>query len=203
MPFQSIPNCAELIIRGTVGAKAVANVIGFNFGAAYAQPAIDALAAAADGSVTTYYKPLMTAGMTYDGVEVRGLTSTVDLFGSNSSGAGTGGVSGAQLNNNVTLCVTLRSGLTGRSARGRFYAFPTGASQLSAANLFSTTYGNALVAFLDNLRLVAAGAGWQCSILSRRNNNALRPVGVAFGVLDVELRNYISDSQRGRLPLGH
>lgn len=203
MPFQSIPDCAELVIRGTVDVKPVANVIGFHLPGGYNQTNIDDLATAGDAQVTAGYKPIMTAGMSYIGCDVRGLTSSVDLVATDASGAGAGGIGGAQLNNNVTLCITLRSGFSGRSARGRFYAFPTGAGELSAANLFVNTYGDALVAFLQDLQVAALAVGWHMAILSRRNLGALRPVGVSFDVTNIAYRNLISDSQRGRLPTGH
>lgn len=203
MPFVPVQDAAELVIHGTVGSKDVANVIGFQHLGAYTPSDLQDLATAADGVVTSGYKPLMTAGMTYNSCVVRGLTSSIDFAASDSSGAGTGGVSGAQLNNNVTLCITLRSANTGRSARGRFYAFPTGASQLSAANTFSTTYAGDLIIFLESLQAAAAIAGWTMVVISRFHNLAPRTSGVTFPITSIEARNLISDSQRGRLPKGH
>jgi len=203
MAFQPVLNCAEAVIQGTVASKAMANVLGFRFSGAYLQADIDALAAAVDGAVGSDYKPIMTAGMSYDGTLVRGLTTANDLTSYDNTSAGAGGVSGAQLPNNVTLCATLRSGLTGRSARGRFYAFPTGISQLSAANIFAGTYGTALLAAISAINVAAALAGWQFVIISRFTGGAARPTGVVFPVTQVQLRNTTCDSQRGRLPVNH
>jgi len=46
-------------------------------------------------------------------------------------------------------------------------------------------------------------AGWSLSIISRRTAGAPRLIGTHFVVTDIDYRNLIPDSQRGRLPQGH
>lgn len=203
MAFIPILNCAEVVIHGTVGAKAVANVLGFKFTGVYTPTDMQQLADSVDLSVGSFYKAAMSAGMSYDFCEARGLTSSIDISASSAVSAGLGGVSGAQLTNNVTLCFTLRSANTGRSARGRFYAFPTGISQLTAANTFSSGYAADIVNFLNDVRTNAAILGWTMSVLSRQHAGVPLAAGVAYPIISAAARNLISDSQRGRLPKGH
>ena len=203
MAFQSVPQCAKVAIEGISGSKQLANVLHFKFAGAYGQTDMDNLAQAVDNAVGSDYLPVITAGAQYVQTVATGLEFINDIQSVDVTSAGVGGISGAQLNNNVTLCVTIRTALTGRSARGRFYAWPTGASQLSAANTFSAGYGNALQAAVDQMKINAAGYGWTMVIVSRRTLGALRPVGVGFPVTSIAYRNLISDSQRGRLPIGH
>jgi hypothetical protein len=179
------------------------NVLGFHFGAAYSGLDIQNLAIAADARIGSGYVPYMTAGMSYDFAHVRGLTNLNDFEATAATAAATGGTTGAQLPNNVALCMTLRTAVTGRSARGRFYAFPTGISTLSAANTFTVGYANGIKAFLAQLQLDAAALGWGMVVISRFTGGAPRSAGTTFLVTNIDYRNLICDSQRGRLPIGH
>jgi len=105
---------------------------------------------------------------------------------------------------NTSLCLTLRSGLTGRSARGRFYAFPTGDANLSTSpDLFEATYADDLVDMLDDIVTTASAQGWALCILSRFTAGAARTNAVPFIVTNIQARNLTCDSQRGRLPDDH
>jgi len=203
MAFQSVPETAEAVIIADVAGKSMVNVLGFKFATGYTQNDIDALALAVSTRVGSGYRPFLTAGCTYLGTLVRGLELPNDYSKLDVTGAGLGAVGGAQNPNNVTLCITLRTGFTGRSARGRFYALPTGVSEFSAANVFSSAYGNGLVTLLTNIKADAGAIGWSLCVISRFAAHATRPVGITFPVATIQYRNLIADSQRGRLPVGH
>jgi len=104
---------------------------------------------------------------------------------------------------NVTLCVTLRSSSTGRSARGRAYSLPPSSFSIASKNTFKTTYANALAAAFNQLLSDVSSAGWTPVVLSRRTSGALRTTGVGTPIVIAEVRNVVADSQRGRLPKGH
>ncbi len=203
MPFQSVPDCAEAVINGIADGKPIANVFGFRFPGGYAQSDITALAAALDTEIGADYLPQVSVGVSYGSTLVRGLTLINDFTSVASAAAGVGGVSGGALPSNVTACITLRSALTGRSARGRFYAFPTGDSQRLTENRFTSAYLSGLVTFLTGVQTIALSIGWEFSVLSRRTGGALRASGVAFKITSIAARNDLIDSQRGRLPAGH
>jgi len=203
MAFQSVPNAAELVIQATSSSKQMVNVLGFVKAGGYNALDIANLADAADAVVQSDYLPLIHGNVHYDGCLARGLENANDFVSLVTAGAGNGTATGDLLPTNVTLCVTMRSALSGRSARGRFYALPTGASNQAGVNLFSSTYGNALEAFLVALETAAAAQGWTHCIISRFANKVARPTGVTFVVTSNGYRNLIMDSQRGRLPKGH
>lgn len=203
MPFQPAPDCAEAVIQGEIAGVNLANVLNFKFPGGYSQADIDNLAAAIDNSVGANYLPILAAAVTYNNTLVRGLANIIDFTASNSVSTGTGGVAGATNPNNVSLVCTIRTGLTGRSARGRFYAMPMSSASLSATNTFSATITSGLEAFLADILAVTSAIGWQFSVLSRFSGGARRASAIATPVTVSVCRNGLVDSQRHRLPRGH
>lgn len=203
MAFQPTPNAAVGVIHFTLLTSQLANVLNFQHGTVPDQTAIDALATAIDAWVTSDYLPLISASVHYDRVEVRGLSSSVDLAGSNSDGAADGGLAGLAMAANTSLCLTLRTASTGRSARGRVYLVPTSSGEDTDAQTFGAAYtADAQVAF-QNLSTRVSAVGWTWSVLSRRNGGVLLPAGVTRPITTVEARNRLIDSQRGRLANNH
>jgi hypothetical protein len=179
------------------------NVVNFEFTGAYTPDDLASLAATADVLVDSGYMPLVSSGTDYNGVDVRGLENENDYVRSSVVHAGPGTAVGAAVNSNASLCVTLRSATTGRSARGRFYALPSVVGNLSAADYYLAAYGNDLVEFLNDLKTGAAAENWTMVVLSRWHNGAKRATAVTFPVVSIMFRNLAIDSQRRRLPAGH
>lgn len=204
MTFQSAPDIAEAVIQATISGSPLNNVLNFHKPGGYTQADIDNLAGQVDTSVGTYYRPFMAPGTNYVQTLVRGLTSAIDLTATNATNAGAGTHTGSvELPSNASLCVTLRTGLTGRSARGRFYAFPATDACMAAQDLFTSAYGAGIVAFLNNIVTAASVVGWHFCVLSRYTLGARRAAGISNDITSIAYRNLIVDSQRGRLPAGH
>lgn len=116
----------------------------------------------------------------------------------------TGPLPGTNVNgsvpNNVSICASIRTGLAGRSARGRWYW--QGLTQDTIDN--NTVQSGTLTdidAALTNLASVIAGIGFNWVIVSYISEKAPRPGGpVYFSVTDVLFVDSIVDSQRRRLP---
>jgi len=203
MAFQSVPNCAEVVIRGLALTKPIANVVGFRFGTLPVEADLQQLADTVDAWVGTDYLPLTSNQTTYLVTNARGLTfeNDVEAFAATATGPGT--QSGSAMPANATLCLTLRTGKTGRSARGRFYAWPFSSSVLVDAQNVLPAYGTALATALNHLKTLAAVDGWQMVVISRFTLGAQRPTGITFAVTAIESRNTLVDSQRGRLAPNH
>jgi len=203
MAFQSAPNCAEAVINVACGGVNLANVLNFRKLDGYDQTDIDNLAEAVDAAVGADYLDILASACSYSGTLVRGLQDELDLSTFDNTSAGAGALTDGPLPNNVTLCATLRTGLTGRSARGRFYMLPSVVTQLASPNTFSSGVGSNLANFLDNLIVAALVFDWQLVVLSRFNAGVKRGTAIANRVTSIEVRNLTTDSQRGRLPQGH
>ena len=203
MPFQPVPNAAEAVINGHCLAKPIANVLVFQRAVPYAQADLDALAAMVDGWVGSSYLGIISSDCNYDETHVRGLSSAIDLESINFTSAGSGGAPGTPAPANSSMCITFRTGFTGRSARGRFYAWPTSMANYVNAQTFNAAYETALLAFLNNIKTDALALGWDFSVLSRYTAGALRPAGLTHPITVIEARNLQADSQRRRLSVAH
>jgi len=104
------------------------------------------------------------------------------------------------LPNNVAFCVSLRSGLAGRSARGRWYWQGLTEEQV-AGNIVAGGVVLSIVAAMDNLISTLSGGGAQTVIVSYNANGVPRPGGpVKFIITDALAVDDVIDSQRRRLP---
>lgn len=203
MPFLSVPDTVEIIINGSCGGQAIANVVGATRVGGYSQTDIDNLALAVDGWVASDYLPLVNNAVTYDNVHVRGLNSIIDIESVNGTSTGPGTASGTGMPANASFVITLRTGKTGRSARGRFYMWPYSSAHLQTTQTVTTTYANNAEAAITALAGVIATNGFNMVIISRRTNNAPRLVGVTTVVTNISARNVDVDSMRHRLLRGH
>ena len=93
MPFQSAPECVEVVLHGTVGTKDVANVFHAWKPGGYIQSDLDSLAQGVDTEANALYPALLGEGVSYQSTSVRGLEKIVDLY-SSFTGGPTPGTSG-------------------------------------------------------------------------------------------------------------
>jgi len=113
----------------------------------------------------------------------------------------TGENTGGAMPNEVTLCLSLRSGARGRSARARWFLAGLPREALATTNAVSSAYADdssgALQDFVDAIDALAK----KVVIVSYRTNNAPRVGGpVYFVVSSVVVTDNIVDSQRKRKP---
>lgn len=110
-----------------------------------------------------------------------------------------GAVGGDCTPNQVALVVTHRTGLTGRSARGRTYVpgIPEGVTVNSRV---TTSYRDGLGAAFEALRTILPPVGWTPVVLSRYTAGAARPTAIGTDILRYEVRSTRLDTQRRRLP---
>lgn len=113
---------------------------------------------------------------------------------------------GATLNNGLTKAFTARSGLSGRSQRGR--TFVVGATDAAFAggdpNILNAAWSNDWVACFNGLiaAIPAANAAWSLVVLSRYNNKVRRTTGATTPITSYGYSNLYMDFQRRRAP-GH
>lgn len=117
-----------------------------------------------------------------------------------SAGLPVSGTNGSPaLPGNNSFAISLRSGLTGRSARGRWFWAGLSESQVTDNTVAAGTV-TSIVAALDNLLSAFAAASLTPIIVSFVSNGIPRPGGpVKFIITDALAVDAIIDSQRGRL----
>jgi len=205
MPFQPAPNCVSIAIHGTNNGKQIANVLHAHFPSYPVQSDVDFVTNAVATAVIGNYEPLMSDNLLLTDIVGTGLTFVNDFQTVVSAGVSPGSAGGSPLPANNSLVATLRSALTGRSARGRIYTFPTGTSNVASTggDLYTTGYATAVQTFWQSINTAINVGGWQQVILSRFTGGVARLAAVGFAVTTVEVRNDTADSQRRRLPRGH
>jgi hypothetical protein len=111
-----------------------------------------------------------------------------------------GTATGDSLPNNVSLAVSLRSGLTGRSARGRWFWYGFVESQVDA-NTVNSGAMSSIDAAITNLISAIDALGFIPVIVSYRTNKAPRVGGpVYFPISNITIVDNTIDSMRRRLP---
>lgn len=202
MAFQSCPSIVKVEINAVYGGKILANVLHAKR-EAYTEGDVEALADAMASSVSTTYPQLCSAGMTLTDVVVTGLERINDYSFSSLISPNAGTSTGDSMPANQSFSIKLGSALTGKSARGRVYLFPTGSDSFSGVNVLATTYVEQAIAMLAAWKDTMFSAGFTWVVLSRVTGKAQRLVGIGFNITSQTAVNTISDSQRGRLPKGH
>lgn len=105
----------------------------------------------------------------------------------------------ASLPNSVALVLTKRTGLRGRSFRGRVYQVGLCEDQVTANAVIGTSLTGLVASWNNNIEITTAGATWEMGVVSRFENNIPRTEG-----LFTEITNFSTDgrvdSMRRRLP---
>jgi len=103
---------------------------------------------------------------------------------------------------NATFALSLRTGLAGRSFRGRTYVGGLTEDILdTTGQALNTSNANGLVTDYNLLKAAFEASGvYKLAIVSTRHNNAYRTTAVVTPVLGYSYTDLFVDSQRRRLP---
>jgi hypothetical protein len=151
--------------------------------------------------LTDHYSHIIDAAVQFtelvltDQSTITGLQITRDITGI------TGAFAGAPKPNAVSLCMSLRSGRRGRSARGRMYLLGLSQDMFIDANNVSGPFATLAITAVQALVNALATAGTPLVIVSYRTGNAPRPGGPVYFVVEgVQLVDNVVDSQKRRKP---
>jgi len=201
MAFVPAPNIVQVELRCTLDGQNIENRWNVNV---FHEPTSADLTAIANNVASTVIEdwiPTIPDAVTFREIHLRSLHTAngIELtapFPIPSNGSLVGGV----LPSNVTLCVSLRSSSSGRSARGRLYWMGLVEGDVTG-NVVSTPRGAAIVAAVQAMIAALTTAGYAWVIVSYFTNNAPRVGGpVYFLVQNALIVDSVVDSQRRRLP---
>lgn len=202
MAFIPAPNVVQVEIRSLNDGQKIENRLFVDVFHEPLQSDLDALAGAVSAAVSTQWVPRMPSTWVCTEFFLRSMHTANSIQSTYpqpaSSFTGTGG--GAALPNNVSLCVSLRTGNAGRSARGRLYW-----QALMEPDVAENTVGTSAVVGITNAvstlrsNILALGYAWIiCSFIA---NGVPRPGGpVYFPVTSILVVDPVVDSMRRRLP---
>lgn len=141
--------------------------------AIFATPGQD-LAEAFIAACVPSYVNCMTAGYVLHRIAVRQVTGGAEEFETTVTEPGTAGVVGSMLPTTTAALISWRTGLAGRTKRGRTYLPPTNEEQLSSG-LWSSSYMTAMQGFADDCLALGTAvftlhANWAIGVWSTVDN---------------------------------
>lgn len=197
MASPSTPNLVSAEVRFTWAEQQVENRLHFQYiGGVFNQTHMETLANTIDANVLNLWLPLLTANVTLREIYVEAYQGPASFAFTLATG-GVGTATGDSMAPQNSFCLSLRSGLSGRSNRGRFYTIGM-SENAQVSGVVSTTYRDGWLAALDDLRITALAEDWQLVVASFVSGGLPRPTGETSVVTAIIAVDDFVDSQRRR-----
>jgi hypothetical protein len=206
MPFVPVPNTLQVDVLYLWDGQRVENTLYFEEPDGWDAPSIGVFLGELRTLISEELMPLLSVSIQF--IELVGrLLDTASSVGVVLSVTPT--ISGSNpveaVPNNVTYTVSFRTGLTGRSFRGRNYV-PGIPNDAVTGNTIEAGFRTGVLAFYDALMALATVEGVIWVVVSRfsgvdgSGNPIPRAAGVTTPVISVGTADLTVDSQRRRLP---
>jgi hypothetical protein len=201
-PFIPAPNCASIELIYAIPQAVAENIIHVQKGSPYSAGDLAALRTLIDNWDNTSWKTTRHAAASLSRIRTKALDSVGSAIEDYALPVPRVGTSGAaSLPNNVTACIKLATGKTGRSFRGRLYVVGVGVSNLiTGSQSLTGTYAAAVLNSLTTLKTNLLAAGHTLGVLSYRANGAWRSTALFTPATGWVWADVICDSRRNRLP---
>lgn len=200
MPFQAVPNAAEVVIEGTIDNQNIFNTFQFTHASGWGEDELGELAHACALEWSTGMLPLMSANYHFVQAVARDLRTPIALLATDTSGAGPGARATGLVPNNVALSVKRASAFTGRGARGRVFIPVTDLSNMVGPNEVTSAFATAVLGVLNTLMSAAETVDWNAVIVSRSGPGTTTTEAVVYTLVEWVVVNLVVDSMRRRLP---
>ena len=202
MPFQAVPNVAQIVLEGIVDGQLTVNDLYFEISgggitSVNLAELVDAMNNWFTGVLAAPLSPNWTAQRTI-GIDLTSVTGPRREASTPTIGGG----DGEAAPNNVAACVSLRTENRGRSFHGRNFVPGIPNSEITLNTLSPTIISALTTAYFG---LVGPGTflpGWQLVVVSRITGGAVRAVGIATPVVDTIMTTNKVKSMRSR-EVGH
>lgn len=201
MAFIPASETVHVTVEGSVDAQLTINNLYFQNSAAVTPVNMAALALGVQNWVGGSFAPLLSRDWSSTRVTVTDL-SAVNSFVLDVPEVDVGGVDIEAAPNNVAACVSFRTGMGGRSSRGRNFVPAIPNSVITLNTLDEVFIGDLLAAYLE---LVGAGsfvAGWQWCVVSFVSAGVPRGAGLVQPVTTALMTTNKVKSMRSR-EVGH
>jgi len=198
MPFVPVLQTVEVDLQYLYRQQFCSNTMYFTSQVGDPTPSgVLALATAVEAWATANLLPILSQDCQLFRLHARELTAEVSSVADVSSGT-VGGIATTADPNNVTLAVSFRTGVIGRSFRGRNYIIGIPQGVISDNTVAPSFLADVLTAFAA--LPAAVTTDWLHSVVSRFTAGLPRVAGVSTPVTTVAFTDNIVDSQRRRLP---
>jgi len=205
MGFQRVPETVSVTIVFRCVNKEVSNIYYAEKAGGYSLSDIQGLAAEVDANVAPNFAALMSVDDAYLRTEVKGLDAEFDLSASVNTSTVIGSLGADPQPNNVSFCVSQRSGLSGRSARGRVYicGLPTNVMKTTPygdENKLTLAAANAYVGVVDGARIAIDNfTTWNPVLVSRYANGTKRTEAITFPWVSSDFTTQLVATRRNRI----
>lgn len=207
MAFVPVANTVLVEFRMTADLQQVENTIYFEYASAPTSPEMLSLGSALLDWWGAFYAPLVWSGVELREIVLTSLTSaSSDQVSFPVPPSTNGGLTLDPLPTNVSLTISFRTALRGRSFRGRNYVVGLIKDQTISANVVDNTTIASWIAAYEELLTVAAAESVEWVVVSRFSGvdgdgkPIPRAAGVTTPINSVVIVDNVVDSQRRRLP---
>ena len=200
MPFIPVPNTAMVEFRMTLDDQHVENTIYVQGTVEWNITSLATLATSCQAWWLTNYAPNVSEEVVLREVVATSLENETAAQATVSGDGANGTNTSGSMPSNVTLTVSFRTGLRGRSFRGRNYVVGVPQDQVVDINHVQSSYAAAWIDTYSELLEGTFEEGQQWVIVSRFEDGSPRETGIASEVLTVTVVDDVIDSQRRRLP---
>lgn len=200
MAFIPFSNTAFSQIRYTLDGQQAMNTLWWENVTAWDAGSLADLTSAIADWASGNLMPLLSTTLSLREVFARDMSTENSFEATNVISPAQSGGGGLALPNNVSLCVSMRTSVTGRSQRGRNYLAGIPGDQTAGINTIDSTF---IASILDVYAMLLDNAlfpNFTLVIASRFHNGAPRLVGQNTPVASFTCVDNVIDSQRRRLP---
>lgn len=202
MAFQPVPNVAQIRVEGRVDGQLTINDLYFEIsGGGITVVNLGNLTGLVGNWVTAFLTPLLSENWTCTRVTGLDLTTATGPT-AEVAVAAEGEVVAEAVPNNVAACVSFRSGLAGRSFRGRNYVPAIPNNQVNLNTIDPSLVTALCDAYANMIGAGTFAPGWQWGVVSRRTAGALRPTGIISPIVAAVMTTPYVRSMRSR-EIGH
>lgn len=202
MAFIPVPDCVQCQVEGSLDGQQTINNLYFRSTIGPRSSAdVIALAQSIADWYATFMLVLLNVAWLGRQVKARGLTNEFGFVAAVSMLTSDGVLSGECLPNNVSMAVSFRTNLAGRSNHGRNYV-PALSDTIVDGNNIDSTWAQSVVDAYSELVFPSASlpSGWIWVVVSRYLNNEPRAEGIFQEIMSVQVTDLVVDSMRSRLP---
>lgn len=201
MPFQAVPNAALVTVRGELLGEEVNNTLGFMLTTPgpVTGPALATLVAGVALVWEATMLQTLPGSYIFNDVQARALDVQDGPVAEAPGGAQAGMLAGNVMPNNVSFCVSFRTGLGGATNRGRNYICGLLESEVSDNELALGRINALRSAYQEFIGAGSVANGWQWCVISRKIIIPL-VTGRGVAITNVHITDNRVDTQRRRLP---
>lgn len=205
MAFIPVPDAAELVINMEYALKAMKMVFGMKKSSPIISSDLEPLSVAIVDAILSWNATYLSSSLLFTSVTINDLTIADGFTFTGDAGTSSalpfhGSDDSAPMPANVALVTTTRTGIRGRSFRGRNYWPAVPSAFVVLDNFVTTPYITHQDVRTEELAAAINGvAGWTFSVISRYHDGAAREFGVTTPIISWDTNDRL-DTQRRRLP---